>query len=250
MTQKGYSGHHFAHTDKYMEYNIPDVIILCKFVILILFIMISKNILIVLTLILCAQFAMAQDFVREEDRVTGKPILRGKISFENIKKESTCSWFEEGAEAYIPNRAAIETLNSVWKNYRFVLFIGTWCEDTRNLLPKFYKTLLDANISPYAIEMYGVNRAKHTLQDEHKYYNIERVPTIIIMHQKREVGRIVESVTTTIEEEMAMIMEKDAKELEIKKAEEILQTEEQRKLEIMKMRPRDRKRYFAPKDWY
>ena len=210
----------------------------------------SKNILLVLTFLFCAQWAMAQDFVREEDRKTGKPILRGKISFENIMKESTCSWFEEGAEAYLPNHSAIETLNSNWKNYRFVLFIGTWCEDTRNLLPKFYKTLLEANISPYAIEMYGVNRAKQTLQNENKFYNIERVPTIIIMHQKREVGRIVETVSSTIEEEMAIIIEKDAKELEIKKAEEMLQTEEQRKLEIMKMKPRERKRYFTPKDWY
>ena len=98
--------------------------------------------------------------------------------------------------------------------------------------------------------MYGVNRAKQTLQNENKFYNIERVPTIIIMHQKREVGRIVETVSSTIEEEMAIIIEKDAKELEIKKAEEMLQTEEQRKLEIMKMKPRERKRYFTPKDWY
>jgi hypothetical protein len=34
------------------------------------------------------------------------------------------------------------------------------------------------------------------------------------MHQKREIGRIVENVNVSIEEDMLRIIEKDAKELE------------------------------------
>ncbi len=210
----------------------------------------TKYILFIFTLLLTTNFVIAQDFVREHDRKTGKPLLRGRLSFQDIMKESTCSWLEEGAEAYTPNRSAIEGLSTVWKDYRFVLFIGTWCDDTKNLLPKFYKTMLEAGISPYSIEMYGVNRTKQSLKDEHKFYKLERVPTIIIMHQKREVGRIVESVNTSIEEEMLAIMEKDAAEMEIKKAEAVKKAEELRKAELDRMTPRQRKRYFAPKSWY
>lgn len=210
----------------------------------------TKYILFIFTLLLTTNFVIAQDFVREHDRKTGKPLLRGRLSFQDIMKESTCSWLEEGTEAYTPNRSAIEGLSSVWKEYRFVLFVGTWCDDTKNLLPKFYKTVLEAGISPYSVEMYGVNRGKQSLKDEHKFYKLERVPTIIIMHQKREVGRIVESVNTSIEEEMLAIMEKDAAEMEIKKAEAVKKAEELRKAELDRMTPRQRKRYFAPKSWY
>ena len=160
----------------------------------------------------------AQDFVREQDKKTGKPLLRGKITFQNLLKESTCSWLEEGTQAYDPDKAIVEELSTVWKEYRFVIFAGTWCEDTHNLLPKFYKTMLEAGISPYSIEMYGVDRQKRTLQEENKFYKIERIPTIIVMHQKREVGRIIESVKVSIESDLLTIMEKDMKELELQKA--------------------------------
>lgn len=210
----------------------------------------AKYIFLVLIMILTVQFAGAQDHVRELDRKTDKPILRGKLTFKDIMKESTCSWFEEGVEAYTPNAAAIEELSTVWKNYRFVVFMGTWCEDTRNLLPKFYKVLLDANISMDAIVVYGVNRAKQSLQDEQKFYKITNVPTIIVLHQKREVGRIVENVNTTVEEELAVMMDRDAKELEIKKAEQVLKFEDDRQKEINSMKPRIRKRYFATRSFY
>ncbi len=158
--------------------------------------------------------ATAQDYVREMDRKTGKPILRGKITFQQIEKETVNSWFHKGADEYEPNSLAIKDLRSLWSPYRFVVFAGTWCEDTRVLLPKFYKVLNMADIDLHAVEMYGVDRNKETLNLEHVFYNIKRVPTIIIMHQKREVGRIVENVNVSIEEDMLRIIEKDAKELE------------------------------------
>lgn len=209
-----------------------------------------KNILFVMVFLFSAHVLVAQDFVREADKITGKPILRGKITFQNIMKESTNTWFDEGVQAYLPNPTAIEELSNVWKEYRFVIFAGTWCSDTWDMLPKFYKTMLEANISPYSIEMYGVNRAKQSLQEEHKFYKIESVPTIIVMHQKREVGRITESVTASVEEDLAVMMAKDMRELEIKKAEEELKKEELRKAEIMRMTPKQRKKYYAPRPWY
>lgn len=195
-------------------------------------------------------FSQSQYFVREEDKNTGKPLLRGKITFDNIKEESTCSWFEEGAEAYTPNMEVINELSKDWKNYRFVVFAGTWCEDTQDLLPKFYRTITDANIPIYAIEMYGVNRNKQSLQQENKYYKIERVPTIIIMHQMREVGRIVETVNQSIEQDILVIMQKDIQYLEAKKIEDERINEERKAEEIRQMKPRERKRYYKAQPFY
>jgi len=55
------------------------------------------------------------------------------------------------------------------------------------------------------------------LNIETKLYNISRVPTIIVMHQFREVGRITESVTSSIEEDLLSIIAPDFQKLEQKR---------------------------------
>jgi len=168
-----------------------------------------KKIILVLISFLSIQSMMAQDFVREEDKKTGKVLLRGKITFDNIINETSCNWFETNAKAYQPNRNIVDELSKISGDYRFVIFAGTWCGDTKDLLPKFYKMLVEAGLDMHAIEMYGVNRNKEALNIEATLYGIKNIPTIIVMHQFREVGRIVESVNTSIEEDLDAIIRKD-----------------------------------------
>jgi hypothetical protein len=177
-----------------------------------------KTLLIALLTLGTLHMATAQNYVRELDRKTGKPCLRGKITFTDIEKETVNSWFKKGVDAYEPNVTLTNELKSLAAPYRFVVFAGTWCEDTHNMLPKFYKTINMADIDLHAVEMYGVDRNKETLNLEHVFYNIKRIPTIIVMLQNREVGRIIENVNESIEADLLRIIEKDAKELEKKKA--------------------------------
>lgn len=162
--------------------------------------------------------AQAQDFVRELDKKTDKVVLRGKITFDDIRDESIYKWFENGSKGYEPDADAIEGLRRYSGNYRFVVFAGMWCEDTWNLLPKFHKVLKEAHIDMNAVVMYGVNRRKEALNIEHLFYNIKSVPTIIVMMQQREVGRIIESVNKSMEADLLSLIEKDALEMERKKA--------------------------------
>ncbi len=165
----------------------------------------------------------AQDFVREIDRESGRISLHGKVSFKDIENEASYTWFKKGVANYKPNAAAVKELADLWPNYRFVVFGATWCDDSKDLLPKFYKTAQQAMIDKHAIEMYAVNRDKESLELEHRFYNISRVPTFIIMHQHREVGRIVESVSDSVEEEIVRILQKDTQYLKRKAAEEAAQ---------------------------
>ena len=168
-----------------------------------------KYVILLLTVCLYVNASNAQDFVRESDKKTGKVLLRGKITFGDILNETSCSWLSTGAKTYHPNRDMIDGLNRIAGDYRFVVFSGTWCSDTKDLLPKFYKVLTEANIDLRSVEMYGVNRAKQALNIETTLYGIKNIPTIIIMHQFREVGRIVETVNLSIEEDLYAIMVKD-----------------------------------------
>lgn len=178
-----------------------------------------KKIIFILAIMAYTFAGQSQDFVREQDKKTGKVLLRGKIIFKDIMDETTCKWLQKGADEYKPNPEVIKKLKAYADNYRFVLFIGTWCEDTQDLLPKFYRVIKDAGIDMNAIEMYGVDRMKEALNIEHKLYNIQKIPTFIVMLQYREVGRIVESVNSSIEEDLLAMIEKDAIIVERKKAE-------------------------------
>lgn len=160
----------------------------------------------------------AQDFVREQDKKTEKVLLRGKISFNDIKDESTMKWLQEGADKYEPNPEIIEQLKRMWGNYRFIVFVGTWCSDTKDLLPKFYKTLQMAEIPMDAVEMYAVDRNKQALNLEATFYNIQNVPTFIVNHQHRELGRVVENAKNSIEQDLLSIIEPDYMRVEMERA--------------------------------
>jgi thiol-disulfide isomerase/thioredoxin len=76
--------------------------------------------------------------------------------------------------------------------YQFVIFGGTWCEDTQFILPKFFKLQEDAGIADSKISFFGVNREKQTLGNMAAAFKVTNVPTIIVMKDGAEVGRVVE----------------------------------------------------------
>jgi thiol-disulfide isomerase/thioredoxin len=175
-----------------------------------------KHILVLAFLFISFQ-TMAQDFVREKDRKTGKVLLRGQIKFEDLQDEAVYKWFGAGVSKYEPKEEVIDGLKKYNAPYKFIIFMGTWCEDSETLIPQLYKVLTLAGIDLHAVEMYGVNRDKETLNIETKLYNISRVPTIIVMHQFREVGRITESASSSIEENLLSIIAPDFQKLEQKR---------------------------------
>lgn len=159
-----------------------------------------------------------QDYIREIDAKTGHPLLRGQIEFSDLLDESTCGWLKTGSASYKANAQAIEGIQALGGNYRYVIFSGTWCEDTQILLPQFYAVMQQADIPTSAITLFGVNRAKKALNDEELVFDITRVPTIIVLEQNREIGRITESVSTTVEQEIYDMMLKDKQVLDNRKA--------------------------------
>jgi thiol-disulfide isomerase/thioredoxin len=156
----------------------------------------------------------AQDFIREIDKKTGKVCHRGLVKFDDLIKETTYKWLPEGIEKYTPNEEVVAQLHKALPMYRFVVFGGTWCGDTQELLPQFYKTMKASGFDFNALKLYCVDRNKEALNIESKLYNITRVPTIIVMERFREVGRITETVNKSIEEDLLKILSKDLRNME------------------------------------
>ena len=135
----------------------------------------------------------------------GSLVFKGEIRFDDLEKEPSFVWFKN-FNSYKPDEAAIAFLKQNLKDHELVVVMGTWCEDSHNLIPKLYQVLTLSNYPMDKLKLVGVDRGKDALNGEKGKYNIERVPTIIILKDNREVGRMVESVRQSIEADISDII--------------------------------------------
>jgi thiol-disulfide isomerase/thioredoxin len=73
-----------------------------------------------------------------------------------------------------------------------IAFSGTWCGDSKYLLPKFFALTDAAGLSPDRITLIGVDRNKKTVQHLSETFKVDRIPTFIVMKNGREIGRVSE----------------------------------------------------------
>lgn len=152
--------------------------------------------------------AMAQyNFEAIKDEQTGQTMFWGRCTFDDLTDESSFDWLRINSNNYTPDAGITEQLKKILPTCQIYIFMGTWCEDTQNLLPKLYKTmLLSRCYTNY--KMYGLDRQKQSKDNEQERFKVLNVPTIIIMKDEKELGRIVETVSTNIETELLKIVQK------------------------------------------
>jgi hypothetical protein len=70
--------------------------------------------------------------------------------------------------------------------------MGTWCEDSHFVIPKLFFLLDKAGFSRDRVSLLGVDRDKKTLGYLSEALHVTNVPTIIVMKNGKEAGRVVE----------------------------------------------------------
>ena len=158
-------------------------------------------------LLMISSNAMAQTpgYIPYKDSVNGSVVFNGPITFDDLNGELSFTWMMHANE-YKPYDKVIEYLQKYLKDYSFVVFLGTWCDDSHILIPRFERVLQLANYPLSKVVLYGTDRAKKTKGGEEQKYGITLVPTIIVMKNDKEVGRITENVKKTIEDDLAAII--------------------------------------------
>ena len=127
-----------------------------------------------------------------QDKDSGKKILKGIISRDLLEKDATYDWWAENKTGYKPYPAALEALKKNADSIQLVIFMGTWCGDSHFIIPKFFALADAAGFSENNISLIGVDREKKTLGNLTVSLNVLNVPTIIVMKQGKEIGRVVE----------------------------------------------------------
>ena len=137
-------------------------------------------------------FAQAQYEASQDPKHPEVKIARGLVNKYLIQNDTAYKWYSKNQAGYNPDTATINAFERAKRKYQFVVFGGTWCEDTQFILPKFFKLQEKSGLSDDVITLYGVNRAKNSLGNIAKAFNITLVPTIIVMKDGKEVDRVVE----------------------------------------------------------
>ncbi len=143
-----------------------------------------------------------------KDDQTGQTIFKGPMTLADLQGEPSFTWWKRSTEGYTPDPNAIAYLKSALPAFTIVTIMGTWCDDSQNLVPKLAKVLSASGFPMERFAMFGVDRAKETGGIESKVYAVKRVPTIVVFKNNNEVGRIVESVNRSVELDLAQIVQK------------------------------------------
>lgn len=151
------------------------------------------------------------DYATLKDEKNGQVVYKGIFSYRDMEQQPTFHWLVEGMDNYTPDATATDYLKQVMGNYKLLIFIGTWCEDSQRLLPQLYKVLQTINRNWEDVMIIGMDRAKTTNTNEGqqlaKLYNITLLPTIIVLNSNNEeAGRIVETTQKNIEWDLTEIV--------------------------------------------
>ena len=123
---------------------------------------------------------------------SGGKILKGILSREILMSDTSFSWFAENQKGYSPNKDALEGLKKHADSLQLLVFMGTWCEDSHFIVPKLYSLADAAGFKSSNITLIGVDREKKTLSHLSEALNVTKVPTIIVLRNGKEEGRVVE----------------------------------------------------------
>ena len=122
----------------------------------------------------------------------GTKIIKGFMSREDLATDTSFKWYAENQKGYVPDANALAGLKANRDSVNFVVFGGTWCGDTKTILPKFFSLTDAAGFSQDRVTMIGVDRGKKTIQHLSEAFGVINVPTIIVMKNGKELGRVVE----------------------------------------------------------
>jgi hypothetical protein len=132
-------------------------------------------------------------FEKNKDPETGAILYRGLFSFHELSELASFG-LQEHAMSYQPDTSIIRELKPLLDSCSLVIYLGTWCSDSRYLIPKLYKVLMAFNYPVDKIPVYGLDRDKTSGTGLELRDQVVLVPTIIVYHGAQELGRIVETL--------------------------------------------------------
>lgn len=130
--------------------------------------------------------------------------LTGHVSRGALEDYET--WKTLRGQDYVPDAEAVKTIADRARDVDVLLILATWCPDSKREVPRFFRIYDQSGLDLARVTMIAVDRTKKDAEGLTQKHGVERVPTFIFFRAGRELGRVVERATTTLEADMAAIV--------------------------------------------
>jgi hypothetical protein len=147
-------------------------------------------------------FAQQPDLIENESQ----NFLVGKYERADLQKGSFSKYFFEEYNQYFPDKEILENLKKSIFNKSITIVLGTWCADSREQVPRFFKILDQIDYNTNFIQIICVYKNKTAGSTDISGLKIEKVPTFIFYHNGSEIGRIIETPELTLERDILTII--------------------------------------------
>jgi thiol-disulfide isomerase/thioredoxin len=146
-------------------------------------------------------------FTNGQNKYNSNGNLIGYIDKSDFLNGKHSDWFSKNYDTYTPDKKITQKIKKKLHNISIKSFIGSWCHDSKRVLPKFYKIM---DLVEFDLEknykMIGITIGKKTPNNLQKGYAIKHTPTFIFYRDGLEIGRFVEHSKKTIEKDILKIL--------------------------------------------
>lgn len=144
-------------------------------------------------------------------RAEERAILVGNVTRADLKTGPYAEWFEGAYARYQPDTATVDKLRPVLAGVSIEAYFGTWCGDSRRQIPRLARLLDLAGFDDPRLRLIALSdRAMEFKQSpghpEARRY-VHRTPTLVVVRDGQEIGRIVETPALSLEADLLAILE-------------------------------------------
>ena len=168
--------------------------------------------LIIITLFISA-FTYSQDLHQEITTEDGHQFLLGPINSDLLQQPPYGDWYDTNYTSYETSAKLTNEIKEKINKHQVLIFLGTWCGDSKREVPRFLKIMDLAEVPAERIKIVAVDRrepnVKKSPTGEQWGLQIKRVPTFIFLKDGKEVNRIVESPIESLESDILRILNED-----------------------------------------
>lgn len=107
---------------------------------------------------------------------------------------------------YAPKSDAVQTLHNFSQPLEIKVFFGDWCKDSKRHVPSFTKTMEFSDNKNIQVTYINIDRQMKEPADLLTGWNIENVPTFVVLLSGTEIGRVIETPKVSIEQDLAEIL--------------------------------------------
>ena len=117
--------------------------------------------------------------------------------------------YEIYADRYAPNEDAIEYLGAYRDSLSIYVFLGDWCKESTKYIPQLIKVFQLYDNDFITVSYVAVNASKKQPEIFLNMFDIEYIPSVVVLKNEIELGRIEEKPHTLIETDLVRILKAD-----------------------------------------